>query len=149
MPVAVRPKSGPEDRFTARKHYCATYAYVFCGALDQDVALHRIDDFLPLGGTQDRISDFSFGGRTDNCHEMVLDLVFGVDFKCVLHHFSSLTSLKASWGQVAPESGPKPKVKFRFLFPNIGPSQFRVLVQAADSRCACSTHRCAARALTS
>ncbi len=24
FPVAVRPKSGPEGRFTARKHYCVT-----------------------------------------------------------------------------------------------------------------------------
>ncbi len=26
IPVAVRPKSGPEGRFTARKHYCVTWS---------------------------------------------------------------------------------------------------------------------------
>ncbi len=26
FPVAVRPKSGPEGRFPARKHYCVTYS---------------------------------------------------------------------------------------------------------------------------
>ncbi len=26
FPVAVRPKSGPEGRYTARKHYCVTYS---------------------------------------------------------------------------------------------------------------------------
>jgi hypothetical protein len=35
-------------------------------------------------------------------------LVYGADFKCVLHHFSSLTRLTGSWGQVWPESGRKP-----------------------------------------
>ena len=56
---------------------------------------------------------------------MVLELVSGADFRCVLHHFSSLTCLKGSWGQVWPESGPKPKLKFRFQFPNRSLTQFR------------------------
>ncbi len=46
-------------------------------------------------------------------------MVSGVDFRCVTHHFSSLTRLKGSWGQVRPENGPKPKHKLRFEFPNI------------------------------
>ena len=65
----------------------------------------------------------SFGGRTEHGHEMLLDFVSGADFRCVLHHFSSPTCLTGSWGQVVPESGPKPKLKSRFEFPNIGPTQ--------------------------
>ncbi len=38
---------------------------------------------------------------------MVLELVSGADFRCVLHHLSSLTRLKGSWGQVWPENNPK------------------------------------------
>ncbi len=77
-----------------------------------------------LGRTYGRISDFSFGGRTDNGHEMVSALVSGADFRCVLHQFSSLTWLKGSWGQVWPENGPKPKLKARLQFLNISPTQF-------------------------
>ena len=67
-----------------------------------------------LGRTYGRILDFSFGGRTENDHEMVLELVSGADFRFVLHHLSSLTCFKGSWGQVWPENGPKPKLKSRF-----------------------------------
>ncbi len=67
-----------------------------------------------LGRTYEGIWDLSVGGRTENGHEMVFALVSGADFRCILHHFSSLTSLKRSWGQVWPENGPKPKLKFRF-----------------------------------
>ena len=40
-----------------------------------------------LGGTYGRILDFSFGGRTENGHEMVLEWVSGVDFTFVLTFF--------------------------------------------------------------
>ncbi len=36
---------------------------------------------------------------------MAFELVSWVDFRCVLDHFSSLTRLKGSWGQVWPEIG--------------------------------------------
>ncbi len=52
--------------------------------------------------TYGKILDFSCGD------EFVLELVSGADFRCVLHHISSLTHLKKSWGQVWLESGPKP-----------------------------------------
>ncbi len=67
-----------------------------------------------LGRTYGRILDFCFGGRIENGHEMVLESVSEADFMCVLHHLSSLTCLKWSWGQVWPENGPKPKLKFIF-----------------------------------
>jgi hypothetical protein len=67
-----------------------------------------------LGRTYGRILDFSFGDRTENENEMVLKLVSGVEFSCVLYHFSSPTCLKGSWGQVWPENGPKPKLKSIF-----------------------------------
>ncbi len=44
FPVAVRPKSGPEGRFTARKHYCVTgppAAKLPCGFVFAFVALLR------------------------------------------------------------------------------------------------------------
>ncbi len=69
-----------------------------------------------LGRTYGRILDFSFGGRTENGHGMVLELVSGSDFRCVLHHLASLTRLKGSWGQVWPANGPKPtKTAFYIL----------------------------------
>ncbi len=64
-----------------------------------------------LGRTYGRISDGSFGGRAEKRHEMALCLAPGADCTCVLHHFSSLTRLKGSWGQAWPENGPKPKLK--------------------------------------
>ncbi len=67
-----------------------------------------------LGRTYGGILDFSFGGRTENRYEMTLELVSGADFTCVLHHLSSLTRLEGSLGQVWPENGPKPKLKFIF-----------------------------------
>ncbi len=57
---------------------------------------------LELGRTYGRIFDLCFDCRTENGHEMALELVPGVDFRCVLHHLSR------SWGQVWLESGPKP-----------------------------------------
>ncbi len=32
------------------------------------------------------ILDFSFGGRTENGHEMALELLSGADFSCILHN---------------------------------------------------------------
>ncbi len=66
------------------------------------------------GGTYGRILDFCFGDRTGNAHVMALQWVSRSSLICVLHHFSSLTRLKRSWGQVWPEHGPKLDVKFRF-----------------------------------
>ncbi len=68
-----------------------------------------------LGRKYGRVLDFSFGGRTENGHEMVLEMVSGVDFETVLHHLSSLTWLRGSWGQVWQENGPKPKLKFIYF----------------------------------
>ncbi len=70
-----------------------------------------------------RILGFSFGGRTENRYEMALELVSGADFTSVLHHYPSLARINGSWGQVWPESGPKPKLKSRFEFSNTSPSQ--------------------------
>ncbi len=71
---------------------------------------------LILGGTYGRILDFSFGSRTENGHEMAVEFVSGADFRHVLHHRSSVTCLKGSWGKVWQENGPRLKLKFRFLF---------------------------------
>ncbi len=60
-----------------------------------------------LGRTYGKILDLCLGGRTENGHEMVLELVPGADFRCVLHNLSSLTCLKGSWGQVWRKSGPE------------------------------------------
>ncbi len=57
---------------------------------------------------------------------MVLELISGVDFRCVLHPFSSLVRFKVSWGQVWQENDPKPKIKSKFQFPNISPTQDRI-----------------------
>ncbi len=77
-----------------------------------------------LGWTYWRILDFSFGGRTENRYDLALEMVSGANFRCVLHHISSLTRLEGSWDQVWPESGPKPKIKYIFEFPpNRSPSQ--------------------------
>ena len=70
---------------------------------------------------QNQNLDFSFGGRTQNRYEMALELVSGADFRCVLHHLSSLTRLKGSWGQVWSENDPKPKLKSKIL-PYVLPS---------------------------
>ncbi len=64
----------------------------------------RVKAKATLGRTSGRILDFSFGARTENGHEMGLRLVSGADSSCVLHHFSILTCLKGSWGQVWPET---------------------------------------------
>ncbi len=47
-----------------------------------------------------------------NCHETVLNLVYGSDSRCVPHHFSNLTSWSVFQSQVLPKTGPKrPKLK--------------------------------------
>ncbi len=74
-------------------------------------------------GLMGGILDCSLGGRGEIRYEMTFEFVSEADFMCVLHHFSSLTNLEGSWGQSCPENGPKPKLKFRFEFPNISPSQ--------------------------
>ncbi len=66
--------------------------------------------------TYGRILDFSFGGRTENRYEMAFELVSGAGFRGVLHHLSILTRLKACWGQVCPESGPKPAQNTNLYF---------------------------------
>jgi hypothetical protein len=66
-----------------------------------------------VGRTYGSILGFSFGGRTENRFEMALGLVSGADFRHILQPFSSLTRLPGSWGQVWPESGPKPKLRCR------------------------------------
>ncbi len=38
--------------------------------------------------------------RQGNCHDTALELASGVNFGCVLHHFSSLTRLTGSSGQL-------------------------------------------------
>ncbi len=41
-----------------------------------------------------RMLDWSFGGRTEQGHEMAAELVSRADFRCVLHHFSSRPRLE-------------------------------------------------------
>ena len=48
--------------------------------------------------------EFWLGPGTN--HEMALELVYGANFMCVLHHFSSLTCLKGFWGQLWPKTDP-------------------------------------------
>ncbi len=76
-----------------------------------------------LGRTYGRILDLSFGGRTENGHKVVFEFVSGADFTCLLHHVPSLTRLKGSRGQVWSKSGRKLKLKLRFVFPNLSPTQ--------------------------
>ncbi len=52
-------------------------------------------------------ASFSFWGRTEKGYEMLLELVSGADFRCVLHDFSIWACLKGSWGKVWAESGRK------------------------------------------
>ncbi len=49
------------------------------------------ENIVQLGRTYERILDFSFRGRRDHGHEVAFELVSGADFRCVLHHLSSLT----------------------------------------------------------
>ncbi len=46
---------------------------------------------------------------------MVFEFVSWADYGCVLHHFSSLTRLKGSWGQVWPKTGQNFNLYFSFL----------------------------------
>jgi hypothetical protein len=48
--------------------------------------------------------------RKEYGNETTFDFVSGVDFRYVLHHLSSLTRFKGSWGRVWPESSPKTKI---------------------------------------
>ncbi len=57
------------------------------------------------------ISDFSFGGRTENGHGMALELVSGADLRCVLFHFASLTRLEGVLGPSLAGKWPKTKIK--------------------------------------
>ncbi len=61
------------------------------------------------------IFDFSFGGRTENGHEMVFELVSGADLACVLHHFLSLTCLTGFGGQVFAGQLPKTETNIYIL----------------------------------
>ncbi len=56
--------------------------------------------YVALGRTYGRSLEFSFGRRTENIHEAVLESVSGLDLSCVAHHLSSLTRLSGSWVQV-------------------------------------------------
>jgi hypothetical protein len=67
-----------------------------------------------MGRTYGRILDFSSCGRTENRYAMLFQWVSRVDFRCVLHHFSSLTCLNGSWAKIWSGSDPKPKVKSIF-----------------------------------
>ncbi len=52
-----------------------------------------------LGRIYGRSLDFSFGGRTENGHEVVFELVSGVDLMYVPHIVLNLTHLKGSWAK--------------------------------------------------
>ncbi len=60
------------------------------------------------------ISDFSFGGRAENRYGMAFEFVSGLDFRCVLQHFSNLTPFKEVLGPSLAGKRPKPKLKFKF-----------------------------------
>jgi hypothetical protein len=77
-----------------------------------------------LGRTHVSIVDFRFGARTETGHEMALDLVSGVDFRCALHHVSILPrsrGLGAKCGQKTAHN--RPKLNSMFWFPNMSPIQ--------------------------
>ena len=64
-------------------------------------------DFLCT--TYGRILDFSFGGRTEDGHEMVLELVSGADFRCVFTLFFEPDLFKGVlWPSLA---GKRPKTE--------------------------------------
>ncbi len=44
----------------------------------------------------------------ENCHETDFELAYGANFRCVLHHLSSLTRLKWSWSHIRAENDRKP-----------------------------------------
>jgi hypothetical protein len=70
-----------------------------------------IDRFKTTGmanAQPDEATDFSFGGRTENVHEMALGLVPGADFKCILHHLSNPSRLKGSLRPSSAGKRPKP-----------------------------------------
>ena len=82
-------------------------------------------------GTQPRVEAPRRAGpenwRFRGGHEIILYLVSGANFRCVLHHFSSLTRWNRSRGQVRPEHGRKrPKLKFYFLFLGLVATHFLV-----------------------
>ncbi len=51
---------------------------------------------------------FYCGSGPEHGHETALELVYGANLGCVLHHFSSPTRWNGSRGQVRPETGRKP-----------------------------------------
>ncbi len=72
---------------------------------------------------------------------MVLYLVCGTDFRCVLHPFSSLTRLEGSWGQAWPESWRKLTKTKIYIFV----SQRKSLSESPCSGHPCSSCRLEAR----
>ncbi len=58
-----------------------------------------------------------------------------------MNHFSNLTRLKGSRDQVRLETGPKPKLKLKFLLPILNEGKFRSFVGSSSF---CVVVRCAA-----
>ncbi len=65
--------------------------------------LHNIGYTYCKGSSQFAL-EFRLGSRIN--HEMALEFVYGVHFRCDLHHYSSLSRFKGSWGQLWPKTGP-------------------------------------------
>jgi hypothetical protein len=70
-----------------------------------------------LADSQATILHFSFWLGPGLSHEMALDLVYGANFRCVLHHFLDLARSHGSGGQfVAPNRPNTAKHKKRKCF---------------------------------
>ncbi len=86
-----------------------------CGAFPR--AFPRIFSKHVPTVSQAAIFHFSFWLGPGISYEMSLELVYGSDFRCVLHLFSSLIRSKGSWGQLWPKTGPKLQQTKMIIFP--------------------------------
>ncbi len=64
-------------------------------------------------------------------HEMVSELVYGANSRCVLHHFSSLTCLTESWGLLWSTNGPTQQItnSKMMLFPRGSTATRQILLR--------------------
>ncbi len=73
----------------------------------EDSKIHRHRPVFQRSSALVRILDSSLMVE-QKCHEVTLEFISWVDVRGVLQRVLSRTRLEGSWGQVWPESGPKP-----------------------------------------
>ena len=131
-PITSRfPRHWPNHRGTCSNVHCAVYLFWVAELPTQSEASKTPQlNCLPFRGgggagaprdrnknifvlwpnltvSQAAIFHFSFWLGPGISYEMSLELVYGSDFRCVLHLFSSLTRLKGFWGHLWPTTDPK------------------------------------------